>query len=177
MKLIGPVQLRVLCDKMPDLSGIIVELHIQSGTKNSYSIIFPKTDARGRTTLSRTDIVEQFEDTWESGLMDYNGDLDTANPIVTVHLLDLDAIRTHLALLRAWPLFKNEKKRWPSREARLQDILSSRNELFCAQTMSLNLELNPAFWYELKKKDSNQASEVTARKLAESRSSPSTNYD
>ncbi|MBI3986216.1 MAG: hypothetical protein HY343_04825 [Lentisphaerae bacterium] len=156
MNLKDKIQLRVVCDADPDLSALIVELHVQSGTKNPYSIVFPKTDRAGHASLSRTDIVEQFEDTWESGLMDYNGNVDTANPIVTVHLLDLDRIRTNLALLRAWPLLKNEKKRWPSREARLQDILSSRNDLFCSQTMSLNLELNPAFWYELKKKDSNQ---------------------
>lgn len=80
MKLAGSVQLRVVCDKTPDLSEIIVELHIQSGTKNSYCIVFPKTDTRGLAVLSRSDIVEQFEDTWESGLMDYNGDLNTAIP-------------------------------------------------------------------------------------------------
>ena len=156
MKLTGPTQLRVVCDKMPDLSEIIVTLHIQSGTKNSYSIVFPKTDARGRAALSRSDIVEQFEDTWESGLMDYNGDLNTANPVVSVHLFDLDSFRAHLDIARAWPLLKNERKRWSSREARIQDILSCRNDLFSAQTMSLNLEDNPSFWYELKRRDSNQ---------------------
>ena len=162
MKLTGPVQLRVVCESTPDLSGILVELHIQSGTKNSYCICFPKTDVRGRAALSRSEIIEQFEDTWESGLMDYNGDLDTANPIVTVHLVDLDNVRANLQLVLAWPLLKNERRRWASREALIHDTLASRNDLFTAQTMSLNLELNPSFWYELKRKDSNQQTQPIA---------------
>ena len=156
MNLIGPVQLCVICDGEPDLSDIIVELHLQSGTKNPYYIGFPKTDPDGRASLSRAEVVGQFEDHWESGLMDYNGDLDTANPIVTVHLPDLPPSQSDLDALRAWPLLKNERKRWTTREDMIQECLTCRNYLFTARTMSLNLEENPSFWYELKRNDSNQ---------------------
>ncbi len=111
-----------------DLSDIIFELGVTSGNKNRYYILFPKTDENGLTQLSSDEFRGQFEDHWESGLMDYNGTVETALPTVTVQLLDKGRIEQNLDLLRAWPLLKNEQKWWGSREEKLQCLLSCRND-------------------------------------------------
>ena len=77
-----------------DVSGIIFELRVVSGTKNPYYVIFPKTDARGIARLSSEQFRGQFEDHWENGLMDYNGTVATAIPTVTVQLLEKSRTRT-----------------------------------------------------------------------------------
>jgi hypothetical protein len=45
-----------------DLSDIIFELGVMSGTKNRYWIVFPKTNAKGITSLTREQFRGQFED-------------------------------------------------------------------------------------------------------------------
>jgi hypothetical protein len=123
-----------------DLSGIIFELCVTSGTKNRYYIIFPKTNAQGVAQLTSEEFHGQFEDHWEEGLMDYNGTVETAVPTVTVQLLEKSRIEQHLHLLRAWPLLKNERKCWKSREEKLQYWLSCRNDQVYMHPTSWQIE-------------------------------------
>jgi hypothetical protein len=113
-----------------NLAGIIFIIRVTAGTKNKYSIAFPKTDTSGTALLSEDEFRGQFEDHLEAGLMDYNGTVESADPTVTVCLLDKSRIESNLDLLRAWPLLKNDKKRWRSREEKIQYWLTCRNDLF-----------------------------------------------
>jgi hypothetical protein len=75
--------------------------------------------------------------------MDYNGTVDSANPAVSVHLLDKARIQNNLRVLSAWPLLKNEKKWWQSREDKIQYLLSCRNDQFRISAHSWNIEQSP----------------------------------
>jgi hypothetical protein len=125
-----------------NVSGIIFELEVKSGTKNRYSIIFPKTDNHGVAQLTSKEFRGQFEDHWEEGLMDHNGTIETAIPPVTMKLLKKDRIEQNLPLLRAWPLLKNEKMWWRSREEKLQYWLSCRNDQVYMRPIKWQIEKN-----------------------------------
>jgi hypothetical protein len=137
MKLPNTLTVRAKGTPGMDVSGIIFELTVASGTKNPYHIIFPKTDARGVARLSSEQFRGQFEDHWENGLMDYNGTVDSAIPTIIVQLLEKSRIRHNLHILRALPLLKNERQWWSSREEKLQYCLSYRND---------QLAMEPTLW-------------------------------
>jgi len=88
MTLPPQIELRARCAEADDLSGIIFRMQITAGYKNPYSIFFPKTDERGRTQLTAKESEMQFTDHWDMALMDYNGSLEDANELVTIHLWD-----------------------------------------------------------------------------------------
>jgi hypothetical protein len=140
MKLPDTLTIRAKGTPGTDVSGIIFELTVVSGTKNRYYIILPKTDSGGIACLTSQQFRGQFEDHWEAGVMDYNGTVDTAIPTVTVRLLEKNRIEQNLHVLRAWPLLKNERKWWNSREEKLQYWLSCRNDRMSMQPTSWQIE-------------------------------------
>jgi hypothetical protein len=133
------ITVRIVSSEDLDLSGIIVELTVTAGKKNPYHIYFPKTDRSGAATLTREDFIGQFEDHWESGLMDHGGAPESAESYVQVSLYDPSWSRANPKLALAWPLLKNERKKWLSREEEYESRISSRNGEFSASTMLVDL--------------------------------------
>jgi hypothetical protein len=131
---------RVISASAGRLDGIIVEMEIRAGRKNPYFVRFPKTDASGCAELTRADFVGQFEDHWEEGLMDYDGSVESALPTVEVRLFDPTWSRANRRLALAWPLLKNERLKWSSREEEYEDRVSCRNLEFSAEPISVDLE-------------------------------------
>jgi hypothetical protein len=84
--------------------------------------------------------VGQFEDYWERALMDYDGNLDVAEPIVEVSLWDPTWYRENKGPHFAWDLLKNERKRWKSREEEYSYKITCRNEKFKAVPIKVNLD-------------------------------------
>src|SRR5262245_56210458 len=112
MTLPPQIELRARCAQAGDLSGIIFRMQITAGYKNPYSIFFPKTDEHGHTQLTTKEIEMQFTDHWDEALMDYNGSLEDANEVVTIHLWDLRSFRQNPEQILGWPLFSHEETRW-----------------------------------------------------------------
>ena len=56
MTLPPQIELRARCAEADDLSGIIFEMQITAGSKNPYTIAFPKTDSAGHTKLTGEEI-------------------------------------------------------------------------------------------------------------------------
>ena len=124
------IQLTV-CSQMPgDLAGLIFAMDVFAGHKNPYVIYFPKTSSAGIATLSAADIRGQFRDCQESGMMDYDGTIESADQHVRLHLLDLAALRKNIAALRALPLLPHERTRWRSRDEQIEYALCCRNAEF-----------------------------------------------
>ena len=86
-----------------------------AGYKNPYSIFFPGQTERGHSRLTAKEIEMQFTDHWDMALMDYNGSLEDANELVTIHLWDPCSLREDSEQVFAWSLFSYEKTRWKSR--------------------------------------------------------------
>jgi hypothetical protein len=95
MTLPPQIELRARCAEVPDLSDVIFEMQITSGSKNPYRIIFPKTTRDGHSLLCAADIAGQFTDHLEMALMDYNGSLEDAIEVVTLRLFDPVPTRKH----------------------------------------------------------------------------------
>jgi len=131
---------RLVCDDPLDLSGVIVVLTLSAGRKNPYHILFPKTDTSGEACLERTDLVGQFSDHAATFLMDYDGSLETAGPIVDVSLFDPDGLLAHGEEALAWPLAPHESTRWSSRAEQYAYRVSCRNPLFVGGRRSVDLE-------------------------------------
>ena len=72
MILPSEIRVKASCNGSHDLSGIIFQLRVRSGSKNPYHIYFPKTDSTGVAIISSEDFRGQFTDHYEMGLMDYN---------------------------------------------------------------------------------------------------------
>jgi hypothetical protein len=87
MTLPPQIELRARCAEADDLSDLIFRMQLTAGYKNPYSIFFLKTDTHGHTRLTAEDIQGQFSDHWEEALMDYDGSIEEANDLVTIHLL------------------------------------------------------------------------------------------
>ena len=115
MELPENLHAQLRCATPDDLSGLILEIRVTTGTKNPYYILFPKTDADGRAALSRSEFLGQFHDHWESGLMDYQGDVADASSTVEVALFDAERYRANEDVVRLWPLLKHERTKWASR--------------------------------------------------------------
>jgi len=130
MTLPPQIELRARCADAGDLSGIVFEMQITAGTKNPYTILFPKTTSDGHTVLPAAEVIGQFTDHWEMALMDYNGTLENAVDIATIRLFDPAPTREHYSSLLAWPLFTHESTRWQSRQQVLDYLISCRNEQF-----------------------------------------------
>ena len=144
MRVPETISIQLQCQDAVDLSGIICEIEIAAGSKNLYYIVFPKTDQNGRSSLSADDVKGQFEDHWEQGLMDYNGTLDSASPMVAVRLHNRKQAASAEKTLRAWPLLKGQISKWRSRAEQVDYLLSSRNDLFHMRLIYWNLEKEPA---------------------------------
>jgi hypothetical protein len=137
-----PEQIRahVNCAGETDLSGIIVQLTVRAGHKNRYRIQFPKTDSSGVATLTRDDFIGQFEDHWESGIMDNNGRPETAVSLVRVDLYDPQWSIDNPAAALAWPLLAHERTKWSSREEQYRYRISTRNREFAVVPIDVDLE-------------------------------------
>ena len=140
MELPRVLRLRVHAPSETDLSGLIVQLTVQAGRKNPYRIRFPLTNESGQSELTRDDFIGQFKDHWEEGLMDYDGSINTASPVVEVSLYDPTWSIENRELEMAWPLLKHERTKWFSREQEYLDRVSCRNSTFTADQILINLE-------------------------------------
>jgi hypothetical protein len=139
MTLPTQIELRARCAQADDLSGIIFRMQITAGYKNPYSIFFPKTDSGGHTRLTAKEMEMQFTDHWDMALMDYNGSLQDANEVVTIHLWDPRPLRGDPEQALAWPLFSYETTRWTSRREWFDYLASCRNEEFTFGGISVRL--------------------------------------
>jgi hypothetical protein len=143
MKVPENIRVRVDCDGDTDLSGLIVALTVKAGHKNPYRIYFPKTDRSGIASLTRDDFVGQFKDHWEGGLMDHNGTLHSADPIVRVNLYDPQWSIDNREAALAWPLLPHERTKWSSREEEYRYRTSARNAEFVVSPIDVDLETTP----------------------------------
>jgi hypothetical protein len=110
--------------------GLIFQMTLTTGRKNPYAILFPKSDAAGVSELGAVDVKGQFTDHWQAGLMDHSGTIEDASQQAQVTLFDVAALRSHLELALAWPLLRHESTLWASRQAKVDYLLSCRNEKF-----------------------------------------------
>ncbi|WP_156844544.1 hypothetical protein [Leptospira wolffii] len=123
-----------------NLEEIIIQFEVFSGSKNSYSILFPKTKRNGEAILDKIDFVEQFNSHFEIGLMDYNGTIETANPIVEVSLFNPKRIKNQKDQIMALPLTSYERKYWKNAKERYDYLISCRNNKFKADLIKVNIE-------------------------------------
>lgn len=144
MELPDKITFNVFDKSKQAIEGIIIEVKVYSGTKNPYIILSPKTDSSGKAEIEKTNFIGQYEDHWEMGLMDYNGTIQDAKTKVEVYLFNPDwPIKNKDACL-AWPLLKNEKPLWDSREEKYNYLISCVNQKYKAkkQTVSFNEDSN-----------------------------------
>src|SRR5262245_32136036 len=116
------------------------KLKVRSGRKNSYSIRFPKTNASGKAEIIREDFVGQFTDHWDFALMDYDGTIESASPVVEASLFDACASVEHRIEILAWPLLKHERTKRSSRQEEFEYRVSCRNAQFVARPVTVDLE-------------------------------------
>ena len=121
------LELTLVSNEAMPPAGLIVGMRVSAGTKNPYHILFPKTDAAGRTALDKSEVVGQFKDHWEEGLMDFNGSIESAAQAVTFFLFDVRDFKANLKTALAWPLLAHEKTTWASRTEKAEYLLSCRN--------------------------------------------------
>ena len=120
--------------------GIIVQLTVKSGNRNTYQILSPMTGRDGLAQITKPEFTGQFEDHWEMGLMDYNGTVESASPEVQVGLFDPTWHMANPEACLAWPLFKNEQARWASRQKQYEALVSCANLQYRAEPTPVNLE-------------------------------------
>jgi len=131
------ITVRIISDEIEDLSGLIVEITIFTGKRNPRRLHFPKTEHDGCTTMTRGDLVGQFEDETQFDLMGSWGNLEDALPVVEISLHDTsNAVAAGKCL---WPLGKHEKTKWSSPEAEYAYRISSRNQEFRATPVKADL--------------------------------------
>jgi hypothetical protein len=157
MTLPPQIELRARCAEADDLSGIIFRLQITAGYKNPYSIYFPKTDNRGHTQLTAKEIEMQFTDHWDMALMDYNGSLEDANELVTIHLWDPRSFPEHPEEILSWPLLSYEKTRWKSRREWFEYMASCRNDEFTFGGISIRLPKTTLLYVSLRRAVAHEA--------------------
>ena len=139
MELPESINVQVEDDSGNGVEGIIVQLKVEAGTKNPYTILSPKTDINGKALISKNDFIGQFKDHWEMGLMDYNGNIETANNDVEVSLYNPQWAREHKESCIAWPLLKNEIPNWSSREEQYEYLISCNNSNYKAKNQLVNI--------------------------------------
>jgi hypothetical protein len=125
------IKLIIDCPEGGDLSGLIFQMQVSSGTKNPFYIRFLKTATDGASQITADDFRGQFNDHYEMGLMDFNGSIETAGEMVRLALFDPQNMSEQQAVLSRWPLFKHEQKVWQSRREFIDYHLSCCNRDFC----------------------------------------------
>ena len=138
MELPDKILLQATSKEQADLSGLIFVIQVQAGTKNSYSILFPKTDVNGLAVLDAEDFRHQFNDHHEFALMDYDGSIESACQTVEINLLNVQRMAKSGAL--AWPLTQHGRKIWKSKKGKADYFLSSSNEKFFFFPLSVRIE-------------------------------------
>ena len=133
------IEINIQCKHYSELQDIIIQMVIFSGTKNHYTICFPKTDSFGNSKLYKSDIIGQFEDHYESGIMDYNGTIESASSVVAISLFDDTFFKNNKPLVLAWPLLHNEKRTWQSRKDYYDYLVMNRNSYFNGQVLNVDL--------------------------------------
>lgn len=152
MKLHEKIKIKLFNENKLILENIIIQMKVISGTKNPYYIHFPKTDLNGISILTKKDFIGQFEDHYEIGLMDYNGTIESANSIVEISLFDPTWMIDNKFNSLAWPLLKNEKLQWNSRDEKYKYMTSSNNLNFYIDPVSIDLNVISLIELNLKKK-------------------------
>lgn len=104
MKLPPVFLLEVDCRQRGDLSGLIFNMTVTSGTKNPYHIYFPKTSSDGKAQLTAEEFRGQFNDHPDTFPMDYNGNVETASDVVVFDLYDRQLMEKGWKDLIHWPL-------------------------------------------------------------------------
>jgi hypothetical protein len=138
MQLPDTIRLQVNCGKKCNLAGLIFQMRVQSGTKNSYTILLPKTDQNGLAILSAENLRDQFEDHHHFALMDYNGSIEAACQAVEINLLDVKQMARSGVL--GWPLMPRDEKTWKSKKQRSDYFLSASNDKFFFFPVSVKIE-------------------------------------
>jgi hypothetical protein len=157
MTLPRQIELRARCVEADDLSGIVFRMQITAGYKNPYSIFFLKTDASGHTRLTAKEIEMPFTDHWDMALVDYNGSLEEANELVTIHLWNPREFREHAESILAWPLLSYEKTRWTTRREWFDYMASCRNDRFTFGGISIRLLETTLLYVSLRRTVASQA--------------------
>jgi len=139
MELPDSISVQVVDNSGNEIEGMIVELKVVSGRKNPYTILSPKTDKNGTAQITKTDFIGQFEDHWEMGLMDYNGNIETANNDIEVYLYNPKWAVENKDSCLAWPLLKNEIPLWKSREEKYEYLISCENKKYKAKSQIVNI--------------------------------------
>lgn len=152
MKLPHKIKVILESDKDADLRDIIVQLKVRAGNKNPYYIYFPKTNRSGASTLTQEDFIGQFKDHWEKGLMDYNGDINSANPNLEVSIFDPTWLLKNRKLALAWPLLKYEEIKWRTRKEQYEYMIGCKNKDFKGTPIMINLEKESEFKMSIKVK-------------------------
>ncbi len=150
-----PAEIKVVVDEEASgapVKDAIVELTVRAGRKNPYRICFPKTDGAGAAMIARDDFIGQFQDHWEAGLMDYDGSVDSASPVVLVALFDDARMRAHKRLVLAWPLLKHEAEKWKSRREAFDYLASCSNAQLRASSRSVDLHASSTIHFSVARK-------------------------
>ena len=157
MTLPPQIELRARCAAADNLSGLILMMQLTAGYKNPYCIFFPKTDTHGHTRLTAEDIRGQFSDHREEALMDYDGSIEEANDLVTIHLWDPRSFREHYNELLSWPVFSHQQKRWRTRREYQDYMASCHNDEFTFGGISLRLPETTLLYVSLRRAVASQA--------------------
>jgi hypothetical protein len=99
----------------------------------------------------------QFTDHWDMALMDYNGSLEEANELVTIHLWEPRDFRDHADDVLTWPLFSYEKTHWRSRREWFDYMASCRNDEFTFGGTSIRLPETTLLYVSLRRAVAPQA--------------------
>lgn len=142
MKLPPVLTLKVDCPQGGDLSGLIFEMRVTSGTKNLYHIYFPKTSADGMACLTAEDFRGQFNDHGDMFIMDYNGTVETAGDSVGIKLFDPQLLLKQRDNILRWPLSKHERTVWESRQEKVDYFVSCHNPEFYFFEESVRIPLD-----------------------------------
>ncbi len=130
MELPDKITFNVVDKSKQPIEGIIIEVKVYSGTKNPYIILSPKTNVFGKSEISKTDFIGQYEDHWQMGLMDYNGTIHDAKPKAEVYLFNPEWTINNKDSYLAWPLLKNEIPLWGSKEEKYNYLTSCSNHMY-----------------------------------------------
>jgi len=137
------VELLIICDQSVGIENLIVGMEVTAGRKNPFRIYFPKSDSLGKARLTDADFRGQFTDHYESGLMDYDGSIESAHDRIRLHLFDPEMMRGSMDTVQAWPLLRHERAKWKSRQEVIDYFLSCRNNLFKAKQQYVSITQSP----------------------------------
>ena len=135
------------------VEALVFSMRVITGQRNPYNILFPKTDVDGIAKLKAEDIQGQFEDCHSEDLMGHFGTLSDASQEVVFSLLDATVLRGSLPQATLWPLMPYEAKKWQSRQAKVQYLLSARNCSYERHEVPLNLPVHGSVQLQVKLRD------------------------